>query len=188
MRKLSFEEALDRVDAGAAFVDLRDVPSYLDVHLPGSLALVYEFGPGMAGRARDCIPLSVPLVLISDEKVNMLHAAASLRGKGFNVVGEVGDALNLWSQNGGKLASTPSDQGPKAPAGTILDVSDPGRRKHEGTVDVPIEHLWKRRHELDGEKEVTILCGKGVRAGLAVGMLEQIGIDGLRLWRNADRA
>src|SRR5688500_8840487 len=103
LRTIPFDEAVDRVDRGAAFVDLRDAPSYLDGHVPGSLGLVYEFGPGMAGRARDCIPLSVPLVLIRTEGVNMLHSAASLRGKGFNVLGEVENALNLWSGRGGSL-------------------------------------------------------------------------------------
>jgi rhodanese-related sulfurtransferase len=188
LKKIDADEAFERVDAGATFIDLRGVPSYLDVHIPGSIALVYEFGPGMAGRARDCIPLSVPLVLIHDEQVNMLHAAASLRGKGFDVVGELDNALNLWADARGQLASTESSQGPRPPEGTIIDVSDPGRRKHDGAIELPIDGLWARREEFTDARELTVLCGRAVRAALAVGILEQAGVKNVRLWRNADQS
>ena len=53
---LEFVDALASRDEGAAFVDLRPTDDYLEVHIPGSLSLVYEFGPGMAARARDWAP------------------------------------------------------------------------------------------------------------------------------------
>jgi rhodanese-related sulfurtransferase len=184
LRTIGFDEALQHLDDGAALIDLRDAPAYLDVHIPGSLDLVYEFGPGMAGRARDCIPLSVPLVLIRSEDVNMLHSAASLRGKGFNVLGQVGNALNRWSEGGRRLASSEFLDAPVPPDGRLIDVEDPGRRAHEGAESIPIEELWDRSGELKGEGVVTVLCGRGVRAALAVGMLERIGVPEVRLWRN----
>lgn len=187
IRTISFDEALAQVKEGAAFVDLRPASAFLDVHIPGSISLVYEFGPGMAGRARDCIPLSVPLVLIRSDDANMLHAAASLRGKGFNVVGEVDDALNLWANTQGKLASTDLAEGPVPPTSQpVLDVGDHGRRRYESAIDLPLERLWGRSGELRGEKSITILAGKGLRAGLAIGILERVGVEP-RLWRNVDR-
>ena len=64
LRTLELDEALAHADQGALWIDLRTLPAYLEVHVPTSLALGYEFGPGMAGRARDCLPLSAPLVLM----------------------------------------------------------------------------------------------------------------------------
>ena len=89
LRRLPFEEALAAVDTGAAFVDLRPTDAYLEVHIPASLALLYERGPGMASRARDCLPLDLPLVLVDLGELDYVHAAASLRGKGFTVLGSI---------------------------------------------------------------------------------------------------
>jgi rhodanese-related sulfurtransferase len=183
LRTIPLDEALNASKGHAALVDLRDVMGYLDVHIPGSLALVYEFGPGMAGRARDCIPLSIPLILLESTNANMLHAAASLRGKGFEVLGMVPDAVNLYGRSNQRLASTEVAQGSQAPSGTIVDVADPGRVAHEGARNIPLDGLWGQREELSGESTVTVLSGRGVRAALAVGMLERAGISEVRLWR-----
>jgi rhodanese-related sulfurtransferase len=106
LRTLEFDEALAQHDEGATFVDLRRVDSYLEVHIPGSLSLQYEFGPGLASRARDCLPLSLALILIETPDADMTNAAASLRGKGFEVLGVVDDGVNQWAATRGSPAST----------------------------------------------------------------------------------
>ena len=81
LRSLDFDEAMDRVDSGAAFVDLRPVQAYLDVHIPGSLELLYEFGPGFAGGrviACRCIFRWSFWIGYGD----LENAAGSLRGQG----------------------------------------------------------------------------------------------------------
>ena len=188
LRTLELDEALAQLEQGALWIDLRTLPAYLEVHVPTSLALGYEFGPGMAGRARDCLPLAAPLVLMRSANANMLHAAASLRGKGFDVLGEVDDAVNGWARDGerGKLVSTDLKEGPVPPAQPVLDVGDPGRRRFAEAVQIPIEQLWERSDELKGESNATVLCGHGVRAAIAIGMLERIDV-GARLWRNVDQ-
>src|SRR2546427_5172967 len=98
LKRLSFDEALGEVEAGrAAFADLRNVDDYLDVHIPGSLELLYEWGPGMASRARDCLPLDLAAILLDLGAGDVTHAAASLRGKGFTVPGTVDDGINAWA-------------------------------------------------------------------------------------------
>ncbi len=180
LRKLDFDEALALVDQGASFVDLRDVQSYLDVHIPGSLELLYEFGPGFNSRARDCIPLSVPLVLLDLGTGDMVHAAASLRGKGFDVVGKVEDGLNRWAKVNGTPAST--DVSSSRPDGvTVLHVNDPGTRTIEADLTIPIEKLWGRVDEVPAGA-VAVAAGIGVRAALAVGILERVGRD-VMFWR-----
>ena len=181
LRELAFDDALELLDSGAAFVDLRPINEYLDVHVPGALALLFEFGPGMATRARDCIPLDVPLVLLEDDSSDLPHAAASLRGKGFSVPGYTTDAINRWAESG-RPASTEVIEGTRSPSGIILDVADPGARAPADSVRVPADELWRHSGELASHSRVVIASGYGVRAALAVGILELAGIAEVAVW------
>jgi rhodanese-related sulfurtransferase len=183
LKTLDFDDALTAVDRGAAFVDLRPTTAYLDVHVPGSLALLYEFGPGMAQRARDCIPLDVPLIMLDLDHGDVLHATASLRGKGFTVLGEVDDGINAWAERRGTPASTEAALGLSRPEGTVLDVGDPGAERPRDATVIPTERLWHRSHEFAGAQRVAIVAGYGVRAALAVGMLERAGVGELVFWK-----
>jgi len=184
LRDLDIEEALALVERGARFVDIRDVTSYLDVHIPGSLGLLYEAGPGFNARARDCIPLEVPLILLDLRAGDVVQAAASLRGKGFDVVGKLDDGINAWSARNGTPAST--DVVTERPdAVSILHVMDPGTDEIEADHVIPIEKLWTRVDEVT-TKRVAIAAGFGVRAALAVGVLESAGKDVL-FWRTRRR-
>ena len=183
LKQLSFDYALAAVDAGAAFVDLRSVDAYLEVHIPGSIALLYERGPGMASRARDCLPLDLPLVLVDLGEVDYLHAAASLRGKGFTVLGAAEDAINRWAAARGTPASTDVVEGKIEGSGVVLDVGDAGAPKVDGSVSIPIDQLWKRVDEGVASGRVAVTAGYGVRAALAVGILERAGIEEVLIWK-----
>lgn len=183
LKRLSFSEALHHVDQGAAWIDLRDVPSYLEVHIPGSLSLLYESGPGFQSRARDCIPLEVPLVLIERADVDMVAAGSSLRGRGFGVVGTVADAVNEWSRSHGTPASTDTYRGPSPTNSLVLDVSDPGTTGVGEALRIPIEQLWATAGDLAAEPRVVIASGYGVRAALAVGVLERAGVAETIVWQ-----
>lgn len=182
-RTMSFSEAMRNVDAGAVFVDLRDVAAYLDVHIPGSLSLLYEAGPGFQSRARDLIPLDLPLVLLTMDRVDMVNAAAALRGRGFSVLGQVGDAVNEWSRWLGPPASTETYRGPRPRHGRILDVCDPGAENIEGAEVMPVTQLWQSADDLNDGSRITIATGYGVRAALAVGILERAGIKDIVFWQ-----
>jgi len=177
-RTMPFEEAAAAVERGAAFVDLRRIESYLEVHIPGSLALLYEFGPGMASRARDCLPLSVPLVLLDLGHGDLANAAGSLRGKGFTVLGLVTDGINEWAAAGGSPVST---EIVAKPQGRVLDVGDPGAEPGNDATRIPVDRLWARAAELEVEDAITVASGYGVRAALAVGVLERFGHEVL-IW------
>jgi rhodanese-related sulfurtransferase len=180
-RILSFEEAAAAVERGAAFVDLRPIESYLEVHIPGSLALLYEFGPGMASRARDCLPLSLPLVLLDLGHGEPAHAAGSLRGKGFTVLGRVTDGINEWAAAGGSPVST---EIVTQPQGRVLDVGDPGAKPGENATRIPVDRLWARASELVDDEAITVASGYGVRAALAVGILERFGHEEVAVWQS----
>jgi rhodanese-related sulfurtransferase len=183
LRTLDFEEALNHVDAGAAFVDLRPVPEYLDAHIPRSLALLYEFGPGFVGRARDCLPLDLPLILLDLDQPGLQNAAAALRGKGFSVPGIVVDGLNAWASTRGSLSSTEVIEGDRASGGIAVDVGDPGAGRCEGSRQIPLERLWSEADDLKNAERVVVLAGYGVRAALAVGILEHKGVEEVAFWR-----
>ena len=175
LKQLSFSEATRNIDAGAAYVDLRPVREYLDVHIHGSLSVLYEKGPGFQSRARDCIPLKVPLILLEAEGVDMVNAAASLRGRGFTVPGVLSDGVNEWSKWYGTPASTEVYRGPEPRQSFVLHVSDPGTAELQGATQIPVEQLWGRAGEVTDQARVFVAGGRGVRAALAVGILERAG-------------
>lgn len=182
LKEMSFSEATRHIDAGAAFVDLRPVRDYLDVHIHGSLSLLYERGPGFQSRARDCIPLKVPLVLMEAEDVDMVNAAASLRGRGFSVPGMLRDGINEWSKWYGTPASTEIYRGPQPRQGLVLDVADPGTGEIRDGLRIPIEQLWGRASEVLDQARIFVAGGRGVRAALAVGILERAGAQDVVYW------
>jgi rhodanese-related sulfurtransferase len=184
LKKLSFADAAALVDGGAVFVDLRDVEAYLDVHIPGSIELFYEAGPGLASRARDCLPLEWPLILLDLGAGDIDHVAASLRGKGFDVAGSLTDGLNEWAAARGTPSSTEVIRGGDAPEGLLLDVGDPGTTGLDDAVRIPVERLWSRRDEIGGEHRVVVGAGYGIRAALAVGLLERAGVNEVVFWKS----
>lgn len=179
--RLDLSAAEHAVARGAAYVDLRDVGEYLDVHIPGSISLQYEYGPGMQQRARDCLPLSVPMVILGHGEQDMAGVAAVLRGKGFAIAGVLEDGLNTWTKADGTPASTTVVPSTGRPSGTLLSVGDPGSLRLDDAIFIPISKLWDRVGEVP-EGPVTVLAGRGVRAALAVGMLERAGFDKIGFW------
>jgi rhodanese-related sulfurtransferase len=183
LRELDFDQTMAAFDEGAALIDFREVSDYLDVHVPGSISLLFESGPGMNTRARDCIPLKTPLVLLDFGEVDMPQAAAALRGKGFDVLGRTRDAINEWVRSGGKPGSTEVVSQRTAPRGLVVDVTDPGAKAPPDAIRIPMEQFWGRSGELGSERRVVITAGAGVRAAMAVGLLELAGVPEIVFWR-----
>lgn len=180
---LDFDDALADVDGGAAFVDLRATQDYLDAHIPGSIGLLYEAGPGLPSRARDCLPLEQPLILEDARGIDLRNAAAALRGKGFSVLGKVDEPLARWRAARGEPASTEMLFSPPADE-VILDVGDPGATAPPGVLRIPIEKLYGELDQLRGVDRIVIASGYGVRAAIAVGLLERAGVKKIQLWRS----
>ncbi|MFN2586644.1 MAG: rhodanese-like domain-containing protein [Actinomycetota bacterium] len=187
VRRLTFDEALEVVALGGALLDLRPAAAYLETHVPGSIAVVYEAGPGMSVRARDCLPLEIPYALLDLGHGDAAQAAAALRGRGFNVAGAVEDALNRWAGKGESLASTEVLPPDATPEGTLLHVGDPGAVAPPGAVVIPADDLWPRTNELTAADRIVVVAGYGVRAALCVGILERKGFGDVALWPS-DRA
>lgn len=183
LRTLTVEQGEEHTRRGAVYVDVREVSDYLDEHVPGSLSLEYEFGPGMPGRARDCVPLDTAFVLLERPGLDMHEVAASFRGKGFAVEGVIVGGARAWTEERGGPASTEVYEGRSTPEGTLLDIGDPGTRILEGARFISIERLWEQAASIatSGEK-VVIAAGRGLRSALAVGMLERAGAEEIVFW------
>ena len=185
LKTLTLDHAIRELNAGALFIDLRHTKDYLAAHIPNSIALLYEDGPGMPSRARDCLPLETPVILEDASGIDIANAAAALRGKGFNVLGHVEDALDGWRARGIRLATTEVLRVPP-PGEVILDVGDPGAAPPEDALRVPVETLWRALDEFQGIEHIVIAVGYGVRAAMAVGMLERADVGKIQLWRTRD--
>ena len=187
LRRLTLDEGSQHVgEGGVALIDLRPLEPYLESHIPGSIALVYEFGPGLSGRARDCLPLDLGLILLESGGIDLGNAAAALRGKGFTVVGAVNDPINSWMESGHELRSTEVIGAREGPRGLVLDVGDPGVTSPQGATSIPIERLFGRVGELEGAGSVTLAAGYGVRAALAIGILERHNVEEILFWRTLE--
>jgi rhodanese-related sulfurtransferase len=183
LKSLPIEHSQAHVDAGACYIDLRSVSEYLDVHILGSICLQYERGPGMYSRARDCIPLDVPFLLLNDGSCDVEEVAAGLRGKGFAVNGALAGGVRAWSESYGTPASTEIITTSDAPSGLVLDVADTRVRRWADAQHLPIENLWTNAGSIEDPEGVVILAGQGVRAVLAVGMFERAGKQNVVFWK-----
>ncbi len=183
LKELDLDHADGLVQAGGAYIDLRKVDDYLDVHVPGSICLQYEWGPGLPSRARDCIGLDVGLVLLGDDTCDPVEVAAGLRGKGFTVNGYVAGGVSTWGNRHGSPASTERSEGSKPPEGSLLSVGDPGSPLPAEATFIPLETLGGRVEELPGSERIVIIAARGVRAAMAIGMLERSGRNDLVFWR-----
>lgn len=159
---------------GGLLIDLRPIDDYLRFHFSGSIPLLYEDGPGLPGRARDLLPLDARLVLVEDEQFGLDDAAASFRGKGFDVVGYLPDGVHGSVAGALNLVSTPDIAIDEAGSLVLVDVADPGTVPQLGVSRIPAETLWLRAREIDSRSDVGVLAGWGVWAAAAVGILEKL--------------
>ena len=165
-------------------IDLRPIGEYLERHIQGSIPLLFELGPGLGGRARDLLPLDARLILLEDGSSSLEYAAASFRGKGFDVAGYVPNAID--SLEAKKMAASKVsnigewDEVSGGRASILLDVKDPGTTaispRH---LSIPVERLWVRAPEIDPRVRTGVVAGWGVRAAAAIGILEHLGFQDL---------
>lgn len=174
---------------GGLLIDLRPVDEYLARHWLGSVPLLYEAGPGLGGRARDLLPLDARLILLEDETSPLEDAAASFRGKGFEVVGYLAGGIHGHrpTREVG-IRSTVDLSFDEAGSDLLLvDVSDPGTSGPGDVLSIPAERLWKRAGEIDRKARLGVLAGWGVRAATAVGILENLGFTKVAFVRTRPR-
>jgi rhodanese-related sulfurtransferase len=182
LRSVDVDRAQTILSRGGLLIDLRLIDEYLERHVRGSIPLLYEAGPGLGGRARDLLPLDARLILLDDGKSSLEDAAASFRGKGFEVVGLIERGVGGWPYQ--DLTSTRTQSVDTwEPGHHMLDVADPGTIPPPTATFIPAERLWTKAAELDPTFHFGILAGWGVRAAAAIGILEKLGFRSLAFVR-----
>lgn len=187
LRALTPERVSHLLRSEGLAIDLRAPADYLGAHLPGSIPLLFEAGPGLGGRARDLLPLDARLVLLEDATSPLDKAADALRGKGFEVVGYLPGGIGAWKEPVAgtaviALENTAHDM-------ALVDVADPGTQVNVAwrtPLRIPAEQLWGRAGELDPTVGLGVLAGWGVRAAAAIGILEHMGFTKLTYVRTRE--
>ncbi len=173
---------------GARIVDGRSREAYAAAHIRGSLEV--ELGDSFASYVGWHVPFGAPLVLVLPEPFDesISEAATQLFRIGFDrVVGVLDGGIERYGAEGGDVTAypiaTPSHIRDERVAGAdpfLLDVRDPHEWRDDGVVPgaatIPLGELAVRLDELPHDRQVTVMCRSGLRAGTAASLLDAAGI------------
>ena len=174
-------------------------PSTPRAHLVGSLNIALN--GNYATWAGTILDKDKPIVIVA-EPSREAEAAMRLGRIGFDsVVGYLQDGITALEAAPELMTGTdrrrPAEvhellASPAPPL--VLDVRNPKeltQGRIEGSVNIPLNHLRERMHELPHDRPVLVHCAGGYRSSIAAGMLQQQGIEvielagGLAAWQAA---
>ena len=199
LKPLSADVVLALQSTGAQVLDVRDPAEYARAHLVGSLNI--GLNGNYATWAGTILDKDKPIVIVAEPS---REAEAAMR------LGRIGfDSVVGYLQNG----ITALEAAPELMTGTdrrspaevhelltspapplVLDVRNPKeltQGRIEGSVNIPLNHLRERMHELPHDRPVLVHCAGGYRSSIAAGVLQQQGIEvielagGLAAWQAA---
>ena len=199
LKPLSADVVLALQSKGAQVLDVRDPSEYARAHLVGSLNI--GLNGNYATWAGTILDKDKPIVIVAEPS---REAEAAMR------LGRIGfDSVVGYLQNG----ITALEAAPELMTGTdrrspaevhelltspapplVLDVRNPKeltQGRIEGSVNIPLNHLRERMHELPHDRPVLVHCAGGYRSSIAAGVLQQQGIEvielagGLAAWQAA---
>jgi rhodanese-related sulfurtransferase/glyoxylase-like metal-dependent hydrolase (beta-lactamase superfamily II) len=199
LKPLSADVVLALQSKGAQVLDVRDPAEYARAHLVGSLNIALN--GNYATWAGTILDKDKPIVIVA-EPSREAEAAMRLGRIGFDsVVGYLQDGITALEAAPELMTGTdrrrPAEvhellTSPAPPL--VLDVRNPKeltQGRIEGSVNIPLNHLRERMHELPHDRPVLVHCAGGYRSSIAAGMLQQQGIEvielagGLAAWQAA---
>ena len=202
LKPLSADVVLALQSKGAQVLDVRDPSEYARAHLVGSLNI--GLNGNYATWAGTILDKDKPIVIVA-EPSREAEAAMRLGRIGFDsVVGYLQDGITALEETPELMAGTdrrsPAEvhellASPAPPL--VLDVRNSReltQGRIEGSVNIPLNHLRERMHELPRDRPVLVHCAGGYRSSIAAGMLQQQGIEvielagGLAAWQAASVA
>ena len=197
---MSLDQVLALREVGAQLLDVRGPGEFAAAHVKGSTNI------GLDGHyatwAGTVLSRERPIVIIADPG-RQLEAALRLGRIGFDhVVGYLADGMKSLEGHPELTAST--DRLSPALAAERLaspdpplavDVRAPAERALShipGSVNIPLNHLSERLHELPRDRTLLLYCAGGYRSSVASSLLEQQGFTrleelagGLAAWETA---
>jgi hydroxyacylglutathione hydrolase len=178
---LTLPRLLDRQDAGAQVLDVRDPVDFAEGHLAGSINV--GLGGQYAIWAGTVLERDRPIVIVS-EPGREEEAATRLGRIGFDgIAGYLDGGIHTLHTRPDLVVRTERISA-AALAGQltvlrsplVLDVRTPRewQRTHiEGSVNVPLNRLREHLPELSRERQIAVLCAGGYRSAIATSLLQR---------------
>ena len=187
LRPVELEEMLERSNAGAQILDVRDASEYAKGHIAGSINI------GLSGQyatwAGSVLDPARPIVIVA-EPGREQEAALRLGRIGFDQVlgylreGMVALAMRqdlVWSTERVSAPMLAEELASKSPP-LVIDVRSP--REWAGahlkdSLNLPLTHLKERIAEIPRDRRIAVHCAGGYRSSIAASILSQHGFTNL---------
>jgi rhodanese-related sulfurtransferase len=176
LSRMSTEEVMRAMKAGAWIVDLRTRSSWAAAHVPGTMS--FGMDGSMATYFGWMFPYDEQLVLISDKASDVAEAQRELVRIGIDrpagsFVGEVAEFGDPKSTRVVSFKDVPAVIGTSGVH--VLDVRRTSEREAshiEPSLHIPLHELEGRVNELPTDGEIWVHCAGAYRAAAALGIIE----------------
>jgi rhodanese-related sulfurtransferase len=176
LARMSTEEVMKAMKAGAWIVDLRTRSSWAASHVPGTMS--FGIDGSMATYFGWMFPYEEQLILMSDKASDIAEAQRELVRIGIDrpsgsFVGNVAEFDNSKTTRTVKFEDVPAVIG--TPGVHVLDVRRTSEREAshiEPSLHIPLHELEGRVNELPTEGEIWVHCAGAYRAAAALGIIE----------------
>jgi len=185
LTRLGADEVGQRIDAGAAVVDIRPGRDYDRGHIPGSYSIGID-GP-VSAWVGWLIARGRPIVLVGGTDDELRKAQRQLLRIGYDTIaGALDGGVDAWRSSGRSISTFETVEVEdmaqwvlSAEPMTVVDARD----EHEwvaghvpGAVHMYVPDVPHRAGEIPREAPVAVHCASGYRAGIAASLLEQAGL------------
>jgi rhodanese-related sulfurtransferase len=176
LARMSTEEVMKAMKAGAWIVDLRTRSSWAAAHVPGTMS--FGIDGSMATYFGWMFPYEKQLVLMSDKASDIAEAQRELVRIGIDrpsgsFVGDVSEFGDSKSTRAVSFKDVPAVIG--TPGVHVLDVRRSSEREAshiEPSLHIPLHELEGRVNELPTDGEIWVHCAGAYRAAAALGIIE----------------
>ncbi|TMF71870.1 MAG: MBL fold metallo-hydrolase [Chloroflexi bacterium] len=185
LTRLGADEVGQRIDEGAAVVDIRPGRDYDRGHIPGSYSIGID-GP-VSAWVGWLIARGRPIVLVGGTDNELRKAQRQLLRIGYDTIaGALDGGVDAWRSSGRSISTFETVEVEdmaqwvlSAEPMTVVDARD----EHEwvaghvpGAVHMYVPDVPHRAGEIPREAPVAVHCASGYRAGIAASLLEQAGL------------
>ena len=185
LTRLGADEVGQRIDEGAAVVDIRPGRDYDRGHIPGSYSIGID-GP-VSVWVGWLIARGRPIVLVGGTDDELHKAQRQLLRIGYDTIaGALDGGIDAWRSDGRSISTFETVEVEdmaqwvlSAEPMTVVDARD----EHEwvaghvpGAVHMYVPDVPHRAGEIPREAPVAVHCASGYRAGIAASLLEQAGL------------
>jgi rhodanese-related sulfurtransferase len=202
LKPLDVDVVLALRETGAQVLDVRDPAEYARAHLVGSVNV--GLNGSYATWAGTILDKDKPIVVIA-EPAREAEAAMRLGRIGFDsFVGYLRNGISALESRPelmtGTARITPAEAAEAMASSDpplVVDVRAPkelAKGRIAGSVNLPLNHLRERLHELPANRRVLVHCAGGYRSSIAAGLMQHRGLDvlelagGMAAWEAAGQA